>query len=146
LVHYGIVTQSKTTSSLGGPKGKAWENLEIVSDRTNYSMADPVWILDTIAELAVLLRNDPDLHERYLAAAGGHKGFAGLIEVFVKAGVLTPPADAQELAVLTERCWILSEQWPVNLELRGRPLDVDGIREGAALMQWILNPLRREYS
>ena len=95
-------------------------------------------------EQAALLRNDPELQERYLTVRRrGYEGFAALIDAFVAAGVLSRPADSQELAVLTELCWIVSEQWPVNLELSGRPFDADGIMEGAALMRWILRPLRR---
>ena len=96
-------------------------------------------------EQAALLRNDPELRERYLAVRQrGYQGFAALIDTFVNAGVLSPPADPQELKVLTELCWIVSEQWPVNLELSGRPFNADGIMEGTALMRWILHPLRRE--
>ena len=96
-------------------------------------------------EQAVLLRNDPELKERYLAVRRrGYEGFAALIDAFVVAGVLTHPADSQELTVLTELCWIVSEQWPVNLELSGQPFDKDGIMKGAALMRWILRPLRRK--
>ena len=94
-------------------------------------------------EQAALLRNDPELKERYLAVRRrGYEGFAALIDAFVAAGVLTRPADSQELAVLTELCWIVSEQWPVNLELSGQPFDENGIMKGAALMRWILRPLR----
>ena len=94
-------------------------------------------------EQAALLRNDPELKERYLAVRQrGYEGFAALIDAFVAAGVLTRPADSQELAVLTELCWIVSEQWPVNLELSGQPFDENGIMKGAALMRWILRPLR----
>jgi AcrR family transcriptional regulator len=94
-------------------------------------------------ELAALLRNDPELNERYLAVRRrGYEGFAGLIEAFVVAGLLSPPSDPQhDLPVLTELCWIVSEQWPVNLELSGRPFDAEGILEGAALMRWVLKPL-----
>lgn len=96
-------------------------------------------------EQAALLRNDPELRERYLAVRQrGYEGFAALIDAFVNSGVLSPPADPQELKVLTELCWIVSEQWPVNLELSGRPFNADGIMEGAALMRWILHPLCRE--
>ena len=96
-------------------------------------------------EQAALLRNDPGLRERYLAVRQrGYEGFAALIDAFVNAGVLSPPVDSQELRVLTELCWIVSEQWPVNLELSGRPFNEDGIMEGAALMRWILRPQRRE--
>jgi AcrR family transcriptional regulator len=96
-------------------------------------------------ELAALLRNDPELEGRYLAVRQrGYEGFANLLNAFVASGVLSPPADQQELAVLTELIWLVSEQWPVNLELSGRPFDADGIKEGAALMQWILQPLLRE--
>ena len=96
-------------------------------------------------EQGALLRNDPELKERYLAVRRrGYEGFAALIDAFVVAGVLTHPADSQELTVLTELCWIVSEQWPVNLELSGQPFDKDGIMKGAALMRWILRPLRRK--
>ena len=95
-------------------------------------------------EQAALLRNDPDLKERYLAVRRrGYEGFAALIDAFVAAGVLSRPADSQELAVLTELCWIVSEQWPINLELSGQPFDENGIMKGAALMRWILRPLSR---
>jgi AcrR family transcriptional regulator len=94
-------------------------------------------------EQAALLRNDPELRERYLAVRQrGYEGFTALIDAFVAAGVLSRPADSQELAVLTELCWIVSEQWPVNLELNGQPFDENGILRGAALMRWILRPLR----
>jgi AcrR family transcriptional regulator len=96
-------------------------------------------------EQAALLRNDPELHERYLAVRqSGYEGFAALIEAFAAAGVLSQPTDSQELEIITELCWIVSEQWPVNLELSGRPFDKRGIMEGAALMRWILNPLLRK--
>ena len=95
-------------------------------------------------EQAALLRNDPELHDRYLAVRQrGYEGFAALIEAFAAAGVLSQPTDSQELEIVTELCWIVSEQWPVNLEMSGRPFDKDGIMQGAALMRWILNPLLR---
>ena len=95
-------------------------------------------------EQAALLRNDPELRERYLAVRRrGYEGFAALINAFVASGVLSRPADSQELPVLTELCWIVSEQWPINLELSGQPFDENGIMRGAALMRWILRPLGR---
>jgi AcrR family transcriptional regulator len=96
-------------------------------------------------EQAALLRNDPELRERYLAVRRrGYQGFAALINAFVDAGVLSRPADLKELAVLTELCWIVSEQWPVNLELSGQPFNENGIMKGAVLMRWVLRPLLRE--
>jgi AcrR family transcriptional regulator len=96
-------------------------------------------------EQAVLLRNDPELRERYLTVRRrGYEGFDALIDAFVDVGVLVPPADSQELKIITELCWIVSEQWPVNLELSGRPFDESGIMEGAAVMRWILHPLLHE--
>jgi AcrR family transcriptional regulator len=96
-------------------------------------------------EMAVLLRNDPELRERYLAVRQrGYEGFAAMIDAFAASGVLSPPANQQELAALTELCWLVSEQWPINLELSGRPFDEEGIMDGTALLQWILRPLRRE--
>lgn len=91
-------------------------------------------------ELAALLRSDPALHARYQEIRRrGYDGFAELVEAFVDAGVLIPPATQQELASLTELCWIVSEQWPVNLELSGRPFSADGIQQGVALMRLIFN-------
>lgn len=96
-------------------------------------------------EQAALLRNDPELQERYLAVRQrGYEGFASLIEAFSTAGVLSQPTDTQELEIITELCWIVSEQWPVNLEMSGRSFDKDGIMQGAALMRWILKPLLRK--
>jgi len=93
-------------------------------------------------EQAALLRQDPELQTRYLAVRQrGYAGFAALIAAYVAAGVLSPPADDKELATLTELCWIVSEQWPINLELSGRAFDAAGIMEGANLMRWILRPL-----
>jgi hypothetical protein len=31
-------------------------------------------------------------------------------------------------------CWMISEQWPVNLELSGRAFDAAGIQEGVDLI------------
>jgi AcrR family transcriptional regulator len=92
-------------------------------------------------EMAALLRNDPELQAEYQAVRQrGYDGFAELIEAFAMAGVLTRPESAQEQMALTELCWIVSEQWPVNLELRGRAFDAAGIREGIALMRHIFRP------
>jgi AcrR family transcriptional regulator len=96
-------------------------------------------------EQAALLRQDTELQARYLEVRQrGYEGFAALIEAYVTAGVLSPPADDKELATLTELCWIVSEQWPINLELRGRAFDADGIMEGTNLMRWVLRPLFKE--
>ena len=56
-------------------------------------------------EQAALLRNDKDLHERYLMIRQhGYEGFAALIEAFVAAGVLSQPANSQGLKILAELC------------------------------------------
>jgi hypothetical protein len=50
---------------------------------------------------------------------------------------------------LTELCWLVSEQWPINLELQGKPFDAAGIQEGIDLMWHIFRPyliLEREGS
>jgi AcrR family transcriptional regulator len=92
-------------------------------------------------EMAALLHNDPDLQAHYQEVRQrGYAGFEELIEAFASAGVLSRPETTQELMTLTELCWILSEQWPVNLELRGRAFDAAGIQEGIALMQYIFRP------
>ena len=92
-------------------------------------------------EMAALLRNDPDLHARYLEVRrNGYRGFAQLIEAFASAGVLNRPETSGELMALTELCWIVSEFWPVNLELSGRELDAAGINNGVALMRHIFRP------
>jgi len=92
-------------------------------------------------EMAVLLHKDPDLHARYIEVRlRGYDGFAKLIEAFANAGVLNRPNNPQEQMELTELCWIISEQWPVNLELSGQPLDEAGIKKGIALMWHIFHP------
>ena len=93
-------------------------------------------------ELSVLLRSDPELQRRYLEVRRrGYEGFTVLVETFISAGVLLPPADPKDLAVITELCWIICEQWPLNLELNGRAFDVEGVMQGADLMRFILRPL-----
>jgi AcrR family transcriptional regulator len=92
-------------------------------------------------ELAALLRNDPDLHARYLEVRhSGYRGFVALIDAFANAGILKRPDSPGELMALTELCWIVSELWPVNLELSGRDLDDTGIKEGITLMQHLFRP------
>ena len=92
-------------------------------------------------EMAALLHKDPELHKRYIEIRRrGYDGFIELIEAFANAGVLNRPKTPQEQIELTELCWIISEQWPVNLELSGRPLDEAGIKEGVALMWHIFRP------
>jgi AcrR family transcriptional regulator len=96
-------------------------------------------------ELAALLHNAPDLHARYQEMRQrGYEGFAELIEVFANAGVLCRPETQEEQKMLTELCWIISEQWPVNLEMSGRVFDADGIEEGVALMRHIFRPYLAE--
>ncbi len=92
-------------------------------------------------EMAALLQNDPALHDRYLAVRQrGYTGFSDLIAASVAAKVLIAPETPQEQMALTELCWIISEQWPVNLELSGRPFDAAGIQDGIALMRHLLRP------
>ncbi len=96
-------------------------------------------------EMAVLLRNDPALSARYQAVRRrGYDGFAELFEAFAAAGVLVSPTIPQEQVALTELCWIVSEQWPINLELSGREFDQAGIQEGIALMRHIFRPYLAE--
>ena len=92
-------------------------------------------------EMAALLHKDPDLHARYIEVRRrGYDGFAALIEAFANAGVLNRPKTPQEQMELTELCWIISEQWPINLELSGQPLDEAGIKKGVDLMWHIFRP------
>jgi AcrR family transcriptional regulator len=92
-------------------------------------------------EMAALLRNDPGLHARYQEVRqSGYKGFTELIEAFAGAGVLTRPETEKEVVALTELCWIVSEFWPLNLELSGRALDAAGVREGVAIMRYLFRP------
>ena len=92
-------------------------------------------------EMAVLLHNAPDLQARYQELRRqGYDGFARLIEAFAAAGVLTRPKSDQEMHVLTELCWMISEQWPVNLEISGRAFDTAGIQEGVGLMWHVFRP------
>jgi AcrR family transcriptional regulator len=95
----------------------------------------------TYREMAVLLHNAPELHARYQELRRqGYSGFAQLIEAFAAVGVLTRPKSDQEMHVLTELCWMISEQWPINLELSGRAFDATGIQEGMALMWHVFRP------
>ncbi len=92
-------------------------------------------------EMAALLNKDSELHAQYLEVRRrGYAGFTELSEAFAAAGVLSLPESPQEQMLLTELSWIISEQWPINLELRGRPFDTAGIQEGIAMMRYIFRP------
>jgi AcrR family transcriptional regulator len=92
-------------------------------------------------ELAALLRSDPALHARYREMRRtGYDRFARAIGTFAAAGILTRPKTPQELRTLTELCWMVSEQWPVNLELSGQALDEASIAQGIALLRHVLRP------
>lgn len=92
-------------------------------------------------ELAVLLKNNPELQLQYrMLRQRGYAGFEALIEAFASAGILRLPGGPEELRTLTELCWIVSEQWPVDLELRGRAFDAAGIQEGIGTMRYIFRP------
>lgn len=92
-------------------------------------------------ELAVLLRNHPKLQERYQELrTRGYAGFSNLIKAFAEAGVISMPETSQEMHALTDLCWIISEQWPVDLELRGQPFDETGIQSGIMILRHIFRP------
>ena len=92
-------------------------------------------------ELATLLNNDIYLQTKYQdLRKRGYAGFNELIEAFASSGVLTLPASREELLALTQLCWLVSEQWPVDLELRGREFDAAGIEEGIDMMRYIFRP------
>lgn len=92
-------------------------------------------------ELAALLNDDPQLREQYVAVRQrGYEGFDELLQAFAEAGVLILPQSPTEQEALTELCWMVSEQWPVNLELRGRPFDTAGIQEGIVVMRHLFRP------
>jgi AcrR family transcriptional regulator len=92
-------------------------------------------------ELAALLQNDPELQAQYQSVRKqGYAGFTQLLAAFAAAGVISLPASPQERKALTELCWIISEQWPTNIELQGRPLDATAIQEGIDLMWHIFRP------
>ena len=92
-------------------------------------------------EMAALLRNDPLLRERYQSVrAQGYRGFEQLFEAFAEAGVLKRPENQDELVALTELNWIVSELWPINLELSGRRLDKEGVEKGIMLMRHLFRP------
>jgi AcrR family transcriptional regulator len=92
-------------------------------------------------ELAVLLRQIPALHGRYQdLRTRGYAGFSNLIEAFAEAGVISTPETPQEMQALTDLCWIVSEQWPVDLELRGQPFDEAGIQSGIMVLRHIFRP------
>jgi AcrR family transcriptional regulator len=92
-------------------------------------------------QMAALFRNHPNLHARYQELrTRGYAGFLNLIEAFGEAGVISMPETPQEMQALTDLCWILSEQWPVDLELRGRSFDEAGIQSGIMVMRHIFRP------
>jgi AcrR family transcriptional regulator len=92
-------------------------------------------------EMAALLKNDPYLQTQYQdLRKRGYANFSKLIEAFASSGVLTLPESLEERFALTQLCWLVSEQWPVDLELRGREFDAAGIEEGIDMMRYIFRP------
>jgi len=92
-------------------------------------------------ELAALLQSDPELYTQYqVVRQRGYDGFAELLAAFAAARVLSLPKSSQEQRALTELCWIVSEQWPINLELQGKPFNAAGVQEGIDLMWHIFRP------
>jgi AcrR family transcriptional regulator len=92
-------------------------------------------------EMAALFRSNPDLHARYQKLRRqGYASFSSLIEAFAETGVMSMPETPQEMHALTDLCWIVSEQWPVDLELRGQEFDEAGIQSGIRVLRHIFRP------
>jgi len=92
-------------------------------------------------ELAVLLRRDEVLRERWLEVRRrGYSGLRELIEAFVTADVVAAPADPAAIERLADLCWLISEFWLPSLEVSGQPVDAAQLDRGVALMLQVLNP------
>ncbi len=91
-------------------------------------------------EMLALLRQDPDLHRRYLAVrARGYDGFNTLIDAFSAANILYMPTAAT-LGHLTELCWLISEFWLASLEMQAIPINDQHLQRGVDLMMAVLQP------
>lgn len=93
-------------------------------------------------EILALLRNDPILHERYLAVRErGYTGFRHLIDAFAAAGVLQPDLDVDSVTKLTDLCWLISESWLTALELQDQPANDEQMQRGIDLVLFVLRPI-----
>lgn len=95
-------------------------------------------------EMLALLRQDAQLHERYLAVRQrGYQGFQELMAILVQAGVLKAPADDAAVTRLADLLWLISEFWLTEVEVSGQPVNEAQMQRGIELMLAVLQPYRQ---
>ncbi len=92
-------------------------------------------------ELAGLLRQDPQLRQRYVA---NRERRLQVIEQFMQAlalrGLMQLPADPRRLRSIVEVSWIFSENWVNYLEYQEREITLAAIQDGYHGILEILSP------
>jgi AcrR family transcriptional regulator len=92
-------------------------------------------------ELAVLLRHDPVLRERYQQVyAQRVEQQSAFMQRFTVSGVFRRPLSPTAGSELFTACWVLSDFWFSFLEARGESIGPDQVEQGLALITRVLSP------
>ena len=91
--------------------------------------------------LTLLLNADPELAAAY--RANREAGFANsvvLINLFIKAGVLRSPGDAQSIDDIAQLLWLVGDFWFVFKDVGGVPFSLADTVQGFRMFRRILTP------
>ncbi|MDX1994901.1 MAG: TetR/AcrR family transcriptional regulator [bacterium] len=92
-------------------------------------------------EIIALLRNDSELHQRYIAIRQrGYEGFREIINALGQAGVLQGVDEANTVTKLADLCWLISEFWLASVEISGAEITPQQMEHGISLMMQVLQP------
>src|SRR5262249_53968063 len=96
-------------------------------------------------ELLALLRQDSDLHERYIAIRQrGFEGFRALFGILGDPTMLAAPDGQDTATYLAELIWLMSEFWLANVEVSGQSISEEEMQHGIDLMMFVLQPYLRK--
>ena len=92
-------------------------------------------------DLTLLLNADPDLAAAY--RANREAGFANtvvLINLFIEAGILRSPCDAQSIDDIAQLLWLVGDFWLVFKDVGGVPFSPPDTAQGVRMFRRILTP------
>jgi AcrR family transcriptional regulator len=92
-------------------------------------------------ELLPLLRQDADLHRRYLEVRErGYTGFREIIAWLATSGILQRLEEPSAVTRVADICWMISEFWLASAEVSGAMLDESHMQRGIDLMMQVIEP------
>lgn len=98
----------------------------------------------TYRELLALLRQDDQLHTRFIAVRQrGFEGFRGLFAFLSEVGVIVQPESPDTVTGLAELIWMVSEFWLATVEVNGEYVNEAQMQHGIDLMILVLQPYLR---